>query len=220
MRYYPINLDIKGRHCLVVGGGGVGFRKVTTLLACGGLVTVVSPALVPELQALADSCDITWHSRGYRASDLANMFLVIGATNDEQLNNQVSTDAHGQNMLCNIADRPAACNFILPSIVHRGDLVLTISTSGKSPAFAKQLRKELEKQFGAEYKAFLLLMGAIRDRLLSQAHEPEAHKPLFEKLINAGLLTRIRENDTDGINRLLFETLGSGYELNRLIDKD
>lgn len=220
MRYYPVNLDILGRRCLVVGGGGVGRRKVKTLLACGANVTVVSPAAVSELHALADTGDIIWHARGYLTSDLAGMFLVIGATDDEQLNAQISADAMDRNMLCNIADRPAACNFILPSIVHRGDLVLTVSTSGKSPAFAKQLRKELEKQFGEEYKALLQLMGAVRDKLLSQTHEPEIHKPLFEKLIHAGLLTLIKNKDAAAINRLLRETLGPGYDIDQLVDMD
>lgn len=220
MRYYPVNLDILGRRCLVVGGGGVGHRKVKTLLACGANVTVVSPAVVSELQALADAGNIIWHARGYLTPDLAGMFLVIGATDDERLNAQISADAMDRNMLCNIADRPAACNFILPSIVHRGDLVLTVSTSGKSPAFAKQLRKELEKQFGEEYKAFLQLMGTVRDKLLSQAHEPEIHKPLFENLIHAGLLTFIKNKDAAAINRLLRETLGPGYDLDQLVDMD
>jgi precorrin-2 dehydrogenase / sirohydrochlorin ferrochelatase len=216
MRYYPVNLDIKGRSCLVVGGGAVGFRKIQTLLACGAFVTVVSPEITPELKALVESGAVTWHARGYRASDLAAVFLVIGATDDDQLNEQVSKDAGRLNLLCNIADRPAACNFILPAIIERGDLVIAISTSGRSPAFAKQLRKELEKQFGEEYTKLLQLMGAIRDKLLAEAHEPEAHKSLFETLISGGLLARIREKDTAGINRLLRETLGTGYELDQL----
>jgi precorrin-2 dehydrogenase/sirohydrochlorin ferrochelatase len=146
------------------------------------------------------------------------VFLVIGATDDESLNEQVSKDAGRLNLLCNIADRPAACNFILPAIIERGDLVIAVSTSGRSPAFAKQLRKDLEKQFGEEYTRLLQLMGAIRDKLLAEAHEPEAHKPLFEALISGGLLGLIREKDRDGINHLLLETLGTGYELDHLAD--
>jgi precorrin-2 dehydrogenase / sirohydrochlorin ferrochelatase len=218
MRYYPVNLDIKGRSCLVVGGGAVGFRKVKTLLSCGARVTVVSPEITPRLTALVEYGAVTWHARGYRNSDLAGVFLVIGATDDESLNEQVSKDAGQLNLLCNIADRPAACNFILPAIIERGDLTIAISTSGRSPAFAKQLRKDLEKQFGEEYTELLQLMGAIRDKLLAEAHEPEAHKPLFEALIRGGLLVSIREKDRDGVNRLLRETIGAGYELDHLVD--
>jgi precorrin-2 dehydrogenase/sirohydrochlorin ferrochelatase len=191
---------------------------VTTLLTCGAHVTVVSPEITPELKALVENGAVTWHARGYRSSDLAGVFLVIGATDDESLNEQVSKDAGRLNLLCNIADRPAACNFILPAIIERGDLVIAVSTSGRSPAFAKQLRKDLEKQFGEEYTKLLQLMGVIRDKLLAEAHEPEAHKPLFEALISGGLLGFIREKDRDGINRLLLETLGTGYALDHLAD--
>jgi precorrin-2 dehydrogenase/sirohydrochlorin ferrochelatase len=121
-------------------------------------------------------------------------------------------------MLCNIADVPDICNFILPSIIRRGDLVIAVSTSGKSPAFAKKLRKDLEKNFGDEYARFLALMGAIRTRLLQTAHAPEAHKPLFERLIHGNLLELIKNDQKKEINRLLLDVLGSGYDYDTLLN--
>ncbi len=218
MRYYPINLDIQGRRCLVVGGGSVGTRKVITLLNCGAAVTVVSPRTTEKLNALAKAGSITLRNRSYRTTDLKNVFLVIGATDDEILNQKISSDADSRDILCNIADRPAVCNFILPSIVHRGDLIITISTSGKSPALAKKLRKTLERQFGEEYAVMLQLMGAIREKLLRQAHEPEAHKHLFNQLIDNGLLEMIREDRKDDIDGLLKNTLGHEFKYDALID--
>ena len=217
MRYYPVNLDIKNRKCLVVGGGFVGTRKVITLLDCGAIVTVISPDAAEKLLELAGNGSIRWEKRSYLASDLDGMFLVIGATDDEELNRQISADAEKLNMLCNIADRPEVCNFILPAIVNRGDLVISISTSGKSPAFAKKLRKQLEKQFGVEYAEFLRLMGAIREKLLSEKHEPEAHKHLFEQLIKSDLVEMIKNNRKEDINSLLFDILGHGYEFESLM---
>lgn len=217
MRYYPINLDIQNRDCLVVGGGGVATRKVANLLKCGARVTVVSPAMSERLQDLADNNALVLESRPYRSSDLAGKFLVIGATDDESLNRQISSDAEQRSILCNIADRPEVCNFILPSIVQRNDLVITISTSGQSPAMAKNLRQTLEAQFGEEYGEFLQLMGAIRRKLLSVAHEPEAHKPLFEQLIDSDLLTMIRQERTEDIDKLLFDILGEGYRFEELM---
>jgi precorrin-2 dehydrogenase/sirohydrochlorin ferrochelatase len=217
MRYYPINLDIKNRKCLVVGGGAVGTRKVDTLLQCGADVTVISPQATDELSALAEAGKITLQKRKYSSADLEGIFLVIGATDDETLNQQISADAQSRNLLCNIADRPAVCNFILPSIVQRGDLVITISTSGKSPALAKKLRKTLERQFGGEYADLLELMGAIRKRLLRQAHEPEAHKHLFNQLIDRGLLEMIRQGKKEDIDRLLVNTLGEEFRYDALI---
>jgi precorrin-2 dehydrogenase/sirohydrochlorin ferrochelatase len=217
MRYYPIHLVIKNRDCLVVGGGAVGTRKVNTLLECGARVTVVSPDPSRRLTKLASEGAITLTQRAYRSDDLNGTFLVIGATDDENLNQQISNDAAQSNTLCNIADRPEACNFILPSIVRRGDLVITISTSGKSPALAKQLRQKLETQFGQEYAEFLLLMGAIRKKLLGQDHEPEAHKDLFNKLIDSDLIQLMQSGKTEEINSLLYKILGEGYKIEELL---
>ncbi len=218
MKYYPAYLDIRNRRCLVVGGGGVGTRKVKTLLDCGARVTIISPQASGQLQKLADNERVRIKKRSYQPGDLEGIFLVIGATDDEKLNRQISRDAEGRGLLCNIADHPEICNFILPSIVHRGDLTISISTAGRSPAMAKKLRQDLEKQYGEEYADFLRLMGAIRQKLLSQAHEPEAHKSLFEQLINNGLLEMIRENRIEEINSLLQAVLGEGYRYEALLD--
>jgi precorrin-2 dehydrogenase/sirohydrochlorin ferrochelatase len=217
MRYYPIHLDIRNRNCLVVGGGEVGTRKVNTLLECGANVSVISPQATEKLQQLAAAGIISLIKRPYRAKDLKGMFLVIGATDDDRLNRQISRDAESLNLMCNIADRPEVCNFILPSIVDRGDLVITISTSGKSPALAKKLRQQMEIQFGEEYKDFLLLMGAIREKLLSQAHAPEAHKPLFNQIIDSGIIELIRDGKIEEINSLLMKILGKGYKYETLV---
>ena len=216
MRYYPVYLDIENRNCLVVGGGSVGTRKVLTLLACGANVTVVSTAVTEKLKELSNNGLIRLKERSFQPTDLDDRFLVIGATDSQELNFNIHAEAERRGLLCNIADRPEVCNFILPSIVNRGDLIIAISTSGKSPAFAKRLRKHLEKEFGNEYAEFLNLMGAIRKKLLSQDHEPEAHKHLFEQLIERDLVQMIRNGDTDNINSLLHEILGEGYELESL----
>jgi len=217
MRYYPVNLDIRNRNCLVVGGGDVGTRKVMTLLDCGAMVIVVSPAVTEKIEELSNKGLIKLEKRGFKPTDLDQMFLVIGATDNPELNRQIHAGAERLGMLCNIADRPEVCNFILPAIVNREDLIIAISTSGKSPAFAKKMRKDLEKKFGTEYAEFLTLMGGIRSRLLSEDHEPEAHKHVFENLINGYLVNLIKHRDIAAINSLLFEILGEGYLFDELM---
>ena len=217
MKYYPVNLDIKNKKCLVIGGGSVSSRKVETLLECGAALTVVSPAVTKKIQKLADNGFIKLKKRPYKTSDIdEKVFLVIGATDNDELNKQIHKDAEQFNLLCNIADRPKVCNFILPAIVHRGDLVIAVSTSGKSPAFAKKLRQRLEKEYGDEYAKFLQLMGAIRKKLLSCEHEPEAHKHLFEQLISKGLVKMIKNGKEAEIDALLTDLFGMEYRLNNL----
>lgn len=219
MRYYPAYLDVKDRACLVVGGGQVGSRKVGTLLKCGAKVTVISPQATEELAQMAVTGRIELKTRPYKKTDIDGTFLVIGATDDQALNEQIHKDAEAAQRLCNIADQPKLCNFVLPSIINRGDLSIAISTTGKSPAFAKHLRRELNAQFGPEYGAFLALMGAIRQRLLATEHAPEAHKPLFEELIHNGLLEMVKHNQVSNIDRLLAQVLGPGYTYADLMEK-
>ncbi|MCU0539106.1 MAG: bifunctional precorrin-2 dehydrogenase/sirohydrochlorin ferrochelatase [Desulfobacterales bacterium] len=218
MRYYPVQLDIRGRACLVVGGGAVGTRKAETLAACGGRVTVVSPEATAALQQMAAEGRVALALRNYNETDLEGIFLVIGATDDEALNRRISADAEARRILCNIADRPEICNFILPSILRRGDLVITFSTSGQSPAFAKKLRQRLEAQFGEEYGVFLEVMGAIRRRLIARQQTPEAHKHLFEALIESDLLELIRTGRRDEADVLLERFLGSGFRIQDLLN--
>lgn len=217
MRYYPICLDVRKRPCLVVGGGRVGTRKVKGLLACGACVTVISPDVSAELLALANEERIELKQRAYRSSDLGDVFLVIGATNDAALNRRIHADAEQVQRLCNIADQPRLCNFILPSVVEQGDLILAISTSGTSPAFAKHLRRKLQTEFGPEYGRMLDLMGRIRARLLAAEHAPEMHKPLFERLIGKGLLEKIKTDDRQAIDALLADVLGPDFTYNALM---
>ena len=201
----------------MVGGGAVGTRKAQTLLKCGATVRVVSREIADRLKTLAETLPLTLEQRDYREEDLAGIFLVFGATDNEALNRRIAEDAERRGLLVNIADRPEACNFVLPSVVHRGDLTLSISTSGKSPAFARKLRKDLEKQFGEEYAGFLDLMGRIRARLLAEAHAPEKHKALFGALIEGHLLELTASGDIRKIDALLTEVLGDTFTYEALM---
>jgi len=217
MQYYPVCLDVKNRKCLVIGGGDVGTRKVLTLIKCNAEVTVISPRASEKLRELAGNKQITLIERQYKTEDVSDAFLVIGATNNEKLNRQIFQDAKRLNKLCNIVDQPQLCNFILPSVVNRGDLIITVSTSGKSPAYAKKVRQTLESLFGEEHEIFLKLMGGIRKKILLEAHEPESYKPVFEKLINSGIIEMIKQEDVFKINKKLAEILGKGYDFEALI---
>lgn len=219
MKYYPINLDIKNKNCLVVGGGSVGARKTSTLIKCGAATTVISPEFIPEFENIQRR-GATLLKKKYSDNDLEKMFLVIGATDNPELNQKISRQAKEKGILCNIADLPDKSDFILPSIIDRDDLLITISTSGKSPALAKKIRMELDQEFGDEYTAFIILMGRIRNKLLSQNHDPDEHKKIFKNLVNSELIHTIKDKDNTKTNDLLHKILGNDYTYENLLAGD
>ena len=187
MSFYPVCLDIEGKLCVVVGGGRVAERKVLGLLACDAQVSVISPELTEELSSLYDAGSILWIEREYRPGDLKQAFLVIAATNEEETQKQVYDEAAAHNLLLNVADVPQRCNFILPATVRQGDLVISISTAGKSPALARKLRMELEKRYGAEYKILVNILGAIRPQILASGLSQSENEQIFTQLLHENM---------------------------------
>lgn len=216
MKYYPVNIDVSKKKCLVVGGGATGTRKVKKLLECGADITVVSVDVTKDLHDLWHQDFIILKKRQFKDSDIKEVFLVIAATNNNSLNYQICVKAKKLKLLCNIVDSPVDSNFIIPAVVNRGDLIIAISTSGKSPALAKILRKRFEKELGEEYTVALQLLGNIREKLLKEGHAPEIHKNLFNKVLEKGLIKMIKEQKIKEINFLIGDIFGNEYKLNRL----
>jgi precorrin-2 dehydrogenase/sirohydrochlorin ferrochelatase len=188
MSYYPILLELEGKRALVVGGGRVAQRKIETLLAYGASVSVVSRALTPPLQEMVATGRITCVDQAFKENHLEGAFLVIAATDDQQANQRVSEAARRRGLMVNAVDQPSDCDFIVPSIVKRGDLLIAISTSGKSPAMAKAIRVELEKKFGEEYAVFLRLMGRIREAVMALGLSQETNSGIFHDLVASNLI--------------------------------
>ena len=210
MKYYPVFFNMKDKRCLVVGGGPVGARKAFGLEKCGAIVKVVSDRFTAQFDDLKTST-ICLEKKEYDKEDVKGMFLVFAATNNAGLNQQIKKDAEVLNILCNVADATNKSDFILPSTVDRGDLIIAVSTSGSSPAMAKEIRQDLEHRFGPEYTKLLQLMGNIRKKLLTSDHAPEDHKKLFKALIKKEILELIRASDKIKINSILYDVLGKGY---------
>ncbi|MCX8037331.1 MAG: bifunctional precorrin-2 dehydrogenase/sirohydrochlorin ferrochelatase [Candidatus Sumerlaeia bacterium] len=191
-QYYPLFLDLTGLPVLVVGGGAVGLRKVRTLLQHKARVTVVAVAASAALRQMAARGRIVLHERPYRASDLHGRRLVFVATNDRALNRRIRADAQRRGILTNVVDDPELCDFIVPSIVRRGSLVVAVSTEGACPAYAKRLRRELENQFDPAYGQYVALLGSARRAILQQATDPQKSVRVLNWLLDAGLLDWIR----------------------------
>ncbi len=206
--YYPIFLSLQGRCCVVIGGGPVAAGKVRGLLEAGAAVTVISPELTPNLQALAAEAHIAYLQRGYRPGDLAEAFLVISATADRAVNEAVWEEANARNILINVVDDTPHCSFIAPAILRRGDLTLAISTSGKAPALAVQLRDWLDRFLGDEYAHFLELAGALREPLAERYPDFEQRRTLWYRLVNSDVLELLRQGDEIGARKRITEIMG------------
>lgn len=209
MKYFPISLNINEKQCVVIGGGSVAERKTLALLENGGQVTVYSPELTPQLGELKDKGAFQWVDRSYKKGDLNGAFLVIAATDDPEVQEAVYREANQQNILINVADVPKRCNFILPAALRRGDLTISVSTSGKSPALARKLRKELEEQFGDEYAIILDFLGEAREHILSRDLSHDENKSVFHKLVDCDMLSWIKNKQWDTIEHHFSQVLGS-----------
>jgi precorrin-2 dehydrogenase/sirohydrochlorin ferrochelatase len=192
-RYYPLCLDLEGKKVSVIGGGKVAERKILSLLECSADVTIISPSITEKLRNLFKKGKLRYLPKAYEKGDLKGSFLVISATGEKGINMKVSEEAELRGCLCNVVDDPEVSNFIVPSVVKRGKLLIAISTSGVSPAFSKRIRKELEKKFGKEYTVFLNMMEGIRRRLMKEIPSEAIRKMIFYKLVNSGLIETIKE---------------------------
>jgi len=195
MRYYPILVDLQGKKVVVVGGGTVAQRKIETLLAHGAVVFVIARELNAALTRHVETGAIRLAGQEFKEEDLNDAFMVIAATDDPLLNRLVGKQAKKKGLLINAVDQPSDCNFIVPSILRRGDLLIAVSTSGKSPAMAKRIREELEEKFGDEYEAFLNLMGWVRKEILSQGRAQDENSRKFHELVNSLILGAIARED-------------------------
>lgn len=181
--YYPINLVLKNKKCLVAGAGTVAQRKVRRLLECGARVLVIGPAATPALKAMAKKRKIAFKDRKVNLNDLDGVYLVIAATTDRSVNAAVSSYCRKKNILVNVVDSPKECSFILPSIIRRGALTISISTQGISPGLSKKIRRDLEKAFGSEYAGLLSMMKRIRPLVLKKMKNARSRKKFFNKIL-------------------------------------
>lgn len=173
MDLYPVNLNVRGRTCLVVGGGAVAERKVAGLLAAGAAVSVVSPKLTATLQARADAGEVAWQPKPYGTGHLGGVFLVLACTDNRAVNAQVTREASERGLLVLCADDPEAGSFVSPTVIRRGPLTLTVSTNGGSPTLAAVMRERLEADYGPEWGPLTAAIGALREIVKTNGSEAE-----------------------------------------------
>ena len=203
--YYPVYLNLKGKRVVVIGGGEVAERKVTSLMEAGAAITVVSPGLTPKLLSLIKANAMDWQKRPYTHGDCSGAVMVLSATDDPKVSQAVWDEATRAGVLVNTADQPALCDFIMPAVVRRGDLTVAISTGGASPALAATLREKLSRMLGPEYEQLLEVLARARPEIQRRFEDERDRKALHYRILDSDLMTLLQQGDRDGAERRLKE---------------
>lgn len=208
--WYPLNLDLRGRRCLVVGAGVVAAEKIAGLLAAGADVVVVASEVSDVVAALGSAPmdgSLTVHRRAYAAPDLDGAWLAIAASDDPDVNGAVRVDGDARRIFVNAADDPAHCSAMLPARLRRGELLITFSTGGASPALSKWLRRQAEDLYGPEYADLTAVVAEVRrDRLdRGVASDPRG----WQQALDSGILDLVREGRITAAKELLDACLSS-----------
>jgi precorrin-2 dehydrogenase/sirohydrochlorin ferrochelatase len=204
--WYPITLQIAGRPCVVIGGGSVAERKVAGLLGAGAAVTVVSPTLTPRLADLASARRIIHTPRAYRAGDLEGFALAFATTGAHEVNDAIAREGRERGVWVNAADDPAHCDFILPSVLRRGDLTVAVATGGSAPTLARVVREDLERHVGQDLALLAEIVAEVRRdlRVLGRPANGEA----WRRALDAPLRRLVAEGRRTEARRRLLQQLG------------
>ncbi len=207
MEFLPVFLKIKGRPCLVVGGGKVAARKVALLRRAGANITVVAPVFCDELLALREAGDITFHHREFSDSDLSDFVLVIAATDDRIVNQRVYDLAGMQNIPVNVVDNPGQSSFIVPSIIDRSPVQVAVSTGGASPVLARLLRARLESFIPSAYGRLAALVDEYRHKVKTRFVIPEQRRYFWEAVLQGRVAELLFAGRGDEARRALEEAI-------------
>jgi precorrin-2 dehydrogenase/sirohydrochlorin ferrochelatase len=205
-----VMMNLHGKRVVVVGGGRVALRKTLSLLESGAKVTIISPALIPEINVLLLENRIDWIEALFDdqlLDSLPEIALIFGTTDNRAVNLGIYKSATERGLPCNIADVPDLCTFIVPAVISQGDLTIAVSTGGASPALARRIRENLEKQFGPEYGMMTKLMGELRKQVLNAGADSDSNRKLFSEIVDSELLDALRESDMNRVLEILKEIL-------------
>ncbi len=205
--FYPVYFNLEARPCVVIGGGEIAEQKVLGLLEAGAHVTVVSEQVTRRLDELATQGLIQLTRRSYRRGDLEGMFLAIAAPEGRAVNNEIWEEAGQRGTPLNAVDDLPHCTFIAPAIYRQGDLVIAISTGGKSPALAVRLRERLAALIGPEFSAFLDLLGDLRAEVAARVPGFAARTSLWYRIVDSDAIEFIRRGDIAGARQRTLQLL-------------
>ncbi len=198
---YPVNLMVRGRRVVVVGGGRIAARKIAPLLDLGAVVEVLDPSPGDEVRAWATAGRLRLHERPFAPADLEGAWLALTATDDPEVNAAVFAAGEAARVWVNSADDPRNCSFTLMSVIRRSDLVITIGTGGRSPALAAYLRRRFEEEIGPEYETLLDLLSDAREALRGSGRSSEDAD--WQAAFDGGIVELVRTGRIDEAKELL-----------------
>ncbi len=194
--YYPLFANLTGRRCVVVGGGLIAQRKVTTLLRYGAQITLVSPTVTARLRVLAQRGTMAHIARRFRPTDVRGAWLVYGATDDEHINLLVARSAERQRIFTNIVDHTPLCSFIVPAMYRRGPLTIAVSTGGASPSLAKKIRDQIAATQGREVPSMLRLLAQLRGVAKRRLPVYRDRKRYFDQLVRGRVFQLVQQGQS------------------------
>ena len=186
MAYFPFFVDIEKQNCLIVGGGIVALRKVEVLLPYDPDISVIAPEFAPELRELAETSAIRLEERAFSMEDLAGRDFEVAATDDQVLNQQISLTCKKERIPVNVVDVKEECSFIFPSIVRDGDIVIGISSGGKSPAVTQYLKKQIREVIPDGYGLLVKQLGEYRDFVKKRVEDVNQRSVIFKRMADMG----------------------------------
>ncbi|MEP4484851.1 MAG: siroheme synthase CysG [Halioglobus sp.] len=215
MEYFPISMRLTHEPVLLVGGGTVGTRKARLLLRAGANITVVAPAISPELEAAIQEHGGIWQVREYGETDVHGKKLVIAATPDQATNKLIYEHATALNIPVNVVDNPALCTFIVPSIVDRSPITIAINSAGKSPVLARSLRRKIEAIAPAALGSLGEFAGRLRGRVKAVIPEEDKRRLFWEAVIEGPIAEQVLIGNESRAEALLDEALQDTSALNK-----
>jgi precorrin-2 dehydrogenase / sirohydrochlorin ferrochelatase len=210
LRYYPINVDLRGQLVVLAGGGAVAARKAKRLLAAGARLRVIAPQLNEALAAAAAAGELTHLARHYLAGDLEGARLAFAATDDAAVNLAVAAEARERGIPVDLVDAPALGDFTTPAVLERGELLITVSTGGASPALSRRIIAELDPLFGEEYAEAVTLLGGVREKILTEKGGSAYNERVFAELAALDLPALLKSGQRDAIDQILLKLSVSG----------
>ncbi len=190
MASFPFFIELKGKKCVVVGGGKVASRKIEILSKFNGDIVVISPEISDEIKVLKDSGKLVHINRCYQSSDIMGAFMVIAATSDTLVNDNVYTDAVNHGILVNVVDDPQRCTFLFPALVKRSDLVIGISTSGSYPTLSKKIRKKVDSMVNSNINEDVMsLLKEFRKKVIHEIEDNSLKAEILDRVIDEVVFT-------------------------------